>query len=149
MMTKLTMIQPVVILAAWTMVMWVWMLSARLPAMRKAGIDMRTLVGGKGSDADGVLPGKVQWPSHNYNHLLEQPTAFYAVALALALMGVDDFPTRVAAWSYVTIRIVHSIWQAAVNQVVSRFVLFAISSLLLVALCVRAGLAAWSVAVPL
>ena len=148
-MTNVTMIQPVVVLAAWTMVMWAWMLSVRLPALRKAGVDIKSLTGGKGSDSDAILPAKAGWPAHNYNHLLEQPTAFYAVALALALMGVDDFPTRVAAWSYVTIRIVHSVWQAAVNQVMPRFVLFAISSLLLVALCLRAGLAAWGVAVPL
>ena len=149
MMTNLTMIQPVVTLAAWTMVMWVWMLARRMPALRKAGVDIRTLVGGKGTDADGVLPGPVQWPSHNYNHLLEQPTAFYAVTLALALLGAHDFPTRVAAWSYVTLRIVHSIWQATVNQVMPRFLLFALSSLALIALVVRAGLAAWGVAVPL
>ena len=129
--------------------MWAWMLSARMPALRKANIDMGSLVGGKGSDADRVLPAKVQWPSHNYNHLFEQPTAFYAVTLALAFMAVGDFPTRVAAWSYVTLRILHSIWQATVNQVMPRFVLFALSSLLLVALSVRAGLAAWGVAVPL
>lgn len=149
MMTKLTMIQPVVILAAWTMVMWVWMISTRLPALRKAGVDLKTAVGGKGSDSDTVLPPRAGWPAHNYTHLLEQPTAFYAITLALAFMAVDDFPTRVAAWSYMTIRIVHSVWQATVNQVIPRFVLFAISSLLLVALCVRAGLAAWGVAVPL
>ena len=143
------MVQPVVALAAWTMVMWAWMLAKRMPALRKAGVDMKSLVGGKGTDADRVLPGPVQWPSHNYNHLLEQPTAFYAVTLALALLGAHDFPTRVAAWSYVTLRIVHSLWQATVNQVMPRFLLFALSSLALIVLVVRASLAAWGVAVPL
>ena len=141
-------LQPPVVLAAWTMVMWAWMLGARMPALRKAGVDLGKLVGGKGTDADRVLPAKAQWPSHNYNHLFEQPTAFYAVVIVLALLGAADFPTRVAAWAYVTLRILHSIWQGAVNQVMGRFVLFALSSLILAALCVRAVLAAWSIEVP-
>lgn len=144
----IALLQPVVVLAAWTMVMWVWMIAARLPALRKAGVDMGSMVGGKGTDADRVLPAKAQWPSHNYNHLLEQPTAFYAVAIVLALAGADDFPTRVVTWGYVTFRILHSVWQAAINRVGPRFGLFAITSLLLVALTVRAGLALWGIAVP-
>ncbi len=145
---QVAMLQPAVALAGWTMVMWVWMLSARLPALRKAGVDMKGLVGGKGSDADGVLPPRAQWPSHNYNHLLEQPTAFYAIVIVLALAGANDFPTRVVAWGYVTFRILHSVWQAAINRVMPRFGLFAIASLLLVLLTVRAGLAVWDVKVP-
>ena len=145
---NLALLQPVVVLAGWSMVMWAWMIAVRLPALRKAGIDLGATVGGKGSDADRVLPGKAQWPSHNYNHLFEQPTAFYAVAIVLALVGANDFPTRVAVWSYVTLRIVHSIWQATVNQVMARFVIFALSSLVLVALAIRAALSVWGVAVP-
>lgn len=139
-------LQPAVVLAGWTMVMLIWMVSVRLPALRKAGIDIRTLNGGKGSDTDRVLPGKPGWPAHNYNHLLEQPTAFYAVVLVLALLGANDMPTRVAAWAYVTLRIVHSVWQATVNQVSGRFLLFFLSSLALILLVVRAALAAWGVA---
>lgn len=141
-------LQPVVVLAVWTMVMLLWTMVARLPALRKAGIDMRTVVGGRGADADRVLPAKAQWPSHNYNHLLEQPTAFYAVAIVLALAGANDFPTRVMAWGYVTFRILHSVWQAGVNRVGQRFGLFAFSSLLLLALALRAGLAVWDVRAP-
>ncbi|WP_419807282.1 MAPEG family protein [Sphingomonas sp.] len=146
--TNLALLQPVVVLAAWTMIMLVWTLGARMPALKKAGIDLGGMVGGKGTDADRVLPARTQWPSHNYNHLLEQPTAFYAVAIVLALAGANDFPTRVAVWGYVTFRIVHSIWQASINRVSARFGLFAISSMLLFALAVRAGLAVWEVKVP-
>lgn len=142
------MLQPAVALAAWTMVMWAWMLARRLPAMRKAGITFKGLVGGRGADGDRVLPGPVQWPSHNYNHLLEQPTVFYAIIIMIALLGANDFPTRVVAWGYVTFRILHSLWQATVNQVTARFALFGVYSLLLIALIGRAALAVWGVAVP-
>lgn len=139
------MLQPIVALAVWTVVMLVWTLAARMPALRAANIKLGSLVGGKGTDADGVLPAKAQWPSHNYNHLMEQPTLFYAVALVLALSGPLDFWTRMAAWSYVTLRIVHSIWQASVNRVSGRFLLFGLSSLALAGL---AGRAAWLVFKP-
>lgn len=134
------MLQPVVVLAGWTLVMLGWTLATRLPAMKKAGLNLRTLVGTKAADADRALPARAQWKVHNYMHLLEQPTLFYAVAIVLALTGANDFPTRAIAWSYVTVRIVHSIWQATVNRVDGRFVLFALSTAALVALTVRAGM---------
>jgi hypothetical protein len=132
------MLQPVVALAAWTLIMLLWMFAQRMPALRKAGVQLGGVVGGRGADADKVLPPPAQWAAHNYNHLLEQPTIFYALALVLALTGPMDFYTRMAAWAYVTLRIVHSIWQAAVNRVSGRFLLFLLSTLLLFGLAGRA-----------
>ncbi len=139
-MKNLTLLQPVVALALWTLVMLGWTLVTRLPAMRKAGISMGALVGTTAADGDRVLPASAQWKAHNYNHLLEQPVLFYAVTIVLALAGAGDFATRMAAWSYVTLRIVHSIWQASVNRVTGRFWLFLLSTLALIALAVRAAL---------
>ena len=135
------MLQPAVALAIWTLVMLGWTLATRLPAMRRAGVRMGTLVGTKGADADGVLPASAQWKAHNYNHLLEQPTLFYALVIVLALAGVGDFPTRVLAWGYVTLRVVHSVWQATVNRVAGRFVLFLLSTAALIGLAARAAVA--------
>ena len=39
-------LKPVVALAGWTMVMWLWMYATRIPAMSKAKIDTEGLVGG-------------------------------------------------------------------------------------------------------
>ena len=135
------MLQPAVALVAWTLIMLAWLLATRLPAMRKAGVRMGSLVGTKGADADGALPAAAQWKAHNYNHLLEQPVLFYLVVIVLALAGVNDFETRLLAWGYVTFRILHSIWQATVNRVAARFGLFGIATALLIALTVRAALA--------
>ena len=137
----LAMLQPAVALAIWTLVMLGWTLATRLPAMRNAGIDLRTLTGTKGSDADRSLPARAQWKAHNYNHLLEQPTLFYGLVIVLAMSGMDDFTTRLLAWSYVTLRIVHSIWQATVNRVAGRFLLFLLSTAALIGLAVRAAVA--------
>ena len=130
-------LKPMAVLAMWTMVMWLWMYITRIPAMGKAGIDSKTLVGGTGKSLDEVLPGKVQWIAHNYNHLHEAPTVFYAVALALAITGMGDGLNAEIAWAYVLLRIVHSLVQAISNRVVVRFALFALSSLALIALCLH------------
>jgi len=135
------MLQPVVILIGWTLVMWAWMVLVRMPALKAAGIDLGKLTGGKGSDADRVLPAKAQWPSHNYNHLLEQPTIFYAVALVIALSGTGHGVNVWLAWGYVVLRIAHSIVQATFNRVAVRFALFILSTLCLVALTLHAAMA--------
>ncbi|MEN9683475.1 MAG: hypothetical protein RLZZ427_1226 [Pseudomonadota bacterium] len=127
-------LKPVAVLASWTMLMWLWMYVTRIPAMGAAKIDSKTLVGGTGKDLDGVLPDKTQWIAHNYNHLHEAPTVFYAVALALALIGIGDGLNAQLAWAYVVLRILHSLVQATVNRVMLRFMLFSLSSLALIAL---------------
>lgn len=134
-------LKPVAVLAAWTMVMWLWMYATRIPAMGKAGIDSKNLVGGTGNTLDEVLPDKVQWIAHNYNHLHEAPTVFYAVALALAMIGQGDGLNATLGWAYVLLRIVHSLVQALSNRVIVRFSLFVLSSLALIALVVHLSIA--------
>ena len=127
-------LKPLAVLAGWTMLMWLWMYAKRIPAMNAAKIDSKTLVGGTGKDLDGKLPEQVQWIAHNYNHLHEAPTVFYAVVLALALIGQGDGLNATIAWAYVGLRIAHSLVQAISNRVLIRFLLFALSSLCLMAL---------------
>jgi hypothetical protein len=134
-------LQPVVALLAWTMVMWVWMYATRIPAMNKAGIDAKNLVGGEGSSLRAHLPDTVSWKADNYNHLHEAPTLFYAVAIVLAIIGQGDGFNTTLAWAYVALRVAHSIVQATFNRVMVRFALFALSSLVLMALILHAGIA--------
>ena len=134
-------LKPVVVLIAWTLVMLVWMLSTRLPAMRASGVDITKLVGTKAADADGRLPPKIQWVAHNHNHLMEQPTLFYAVCGVIALTGTVNGVNAWIAWAYVALRITHSVWQATVNKVSVRFLLFLGASLALIALTLHAAMA--------
>ncbi len=131
----------VVALAAWSLVMWLWMYATRLPAMRKAKIDTFNLVGGAGSDLKAIIPPKQQWPADNYNHLHEQPTIFYAIAITHALIGTGDGVNLTIAWAYVALRILHSLVQVLVNRVIVRFTLFSLSSLCLIALTLHAAMA--------
>jgi hypothetical protein len=131
---------PAVALMAWTMVMWLWMYATRLPAMGKTGVSPDDLVKGPKKSLDDILPPEVQWKAHNYNHLHEAPTVFYAVAIVLAITGQGDGLNATLAWVYVGLR-VHSLIQATVNKVPLRFLVFALSSLVLIALIVRAAIA--------
>lgn len=134
-------LQPVVALLAWTMVMWVWMYATRIPAMNRAGIDAKNLVGSDGASLRAKLPDTVSWKADNYNHLHEAPTLFYAVAIVLAIIGQGDGFNTLLAWAYVGFRVAHSIVQATINRVIVRFAFYALSSLMLMSLIVRAATA--------
>ena len=128
-------LQPVVALMIWTMIMWVWMYATRIPAMQKnPDIDANRLVGATGASLRAMLPERVNWKADNYNHLHEQPTVFYAVGIVLAIIGAGDGIPALLAWIYTGLRIIHTIVQVTANRVMARFVLFAISSAVLMAL---------------
>ena len=130
---------PVVALVAWTLVVMLWMMVARRRAFAQLGINWGNIPrGSRGKDLDGRAPDEAQWPSHNYNHLMEQPTIFYAIALALALMWMGGVINYCLYWGYVGFRVVHSIVQCTVNVVQIRFPLFALASLCLFGLTANA-----------
>jgi len=137
-MTGMGTLPPVVALAAWTMVMWAWMYATRIPAIGAARVNLDELVRDPATSLDDVLPVGVQWKAHNYNHLHEAPTVFYAVAIVLAIIGQGDGLNAHLAWAYVALRVVHSLVQATVNRVMWRFILFALSSVVLIVLVARA-----------
>lgn len=139
--TQSAIFQPMVVLMIWTMIMWAWMYATRIPAMSRLKINPDKLVRDPDASLDRELPPEVQWKAHNYNHLHEQPTLFYAVALLLAMIGQGEGMNALLAWIYAGLRIVHSIIQVTANRVMVRFVLFAISSVVLIALIFHAALA--------
>lgn len=132
---------PVAALALWSMIVLAWVTATRFAALSRLPKDqLRTLgqAGTRGPDLERVLPASANWKSHNYTHLMEQPTVFYAVALVLALAGTGGgWPTAIA-WAYVALRVAHSLWQSTVNRLLLRMALFTASSLCLLALAVEA-----------
>ncbi len=131
---------PVVALVAWSMVVCIWMLASRGAAFRRMGITLSNIpTGARGVDLDGRGEDQAQWKSHNYNHLMEQPTIFYAIAITSALMGMDQ-PINVGlAWGYVGFRILHSLVQATINVVAVRLPLFLLATFCLLGLTVHAA----------
>lgn len=132
------MIGPALALVLWTFVLWLWMYVTRIPAMQKANIDVEDLAR---TGAPLVLPAEVSRVADNYNHLHEQPTLFYAVALSAQLAGTADGLSIGLAWGYVALRVVHSLIQATKNPIMVRFGIFSVGSVVLFALLVRTILA--------
>jgi len=131
------MIAPVLALIAWTFVMWVWMYATRIPAMQKAKIDPAEL-SRTGKKLE--LPPEVSRVADNYNHLHEQPTIFYALAITTQIAGAADGVAVTLAWVYVGLRVVHSLVQATRNIIPLRFAVFTLGSITLLVLLVRTAL---------
>jgi len=132
------MLAPAAALVLWSLIMLLWTAGTRFPAMAKLGANIKTAPpGGRGQNLDGVLPDPVQWKSHNYTHLMEQPTIFYPTVVILALVGPNAGDVTIA-WAYVGLRIVHSLWQATVNTLPVRFTLFLLSTIALMLLAIHA-----------
>jgi len=131
---------PAIVLVLWSLVMLGWLAITRLPAMAKAGIPLTKVVGSRGVNLEGVLPDRINWKAHNYAHLMEQPTLFYATVIILGVIGQGDGLNLQLAWAYVVLRIVHSIVQATWNRVAVRFTLFCLSTVALLALALRAAM---------
>lgn len=129
---------PAAVLVLWSIVMLFWMAGTRLPVLAKGGGLGAAKPGGRGQDLEGVIPDQINWKSHNYTHLMEQPTLFYATVAIIAIMGPVEHDV-LFAWAYVALRIVHSIWQATVNKVPVRFTLFLLSTLCLLMLALHAA----------
>jgi len=131
------MLGPVIALVLWSGVIWAWMYATRIPAILRAKMALDPMA--PRGEQMAQLPARVRWKADNYNHLMEQPTLFYAVALSLAMLGDASLPSLVLAWGYVGLRVVHSLVQTQVNHIPLRFAVFFISSLLLFALALRAA----------
>jgi hypothetical protein len=129
-----SLIPPVLALIAWTFVMWAWLYATRIPALRAAKTDL-VAVSRTGAKLD--LPPEVTRVADNYNHLHEQPTIFYALALAAEIGNVVDWFSMALGWAYVILRVIHSFVQATRNVIVVRFSVFVAASLVLLLLLVN------------
>ncbi len=135
-----TILAPAAVLVVWSLIMLIWTAATRFPAISKSGMDVsKAKPGGRGQDLDGVLPPQVQWKAHNYAHLMEQPTIFYATVFILAFVGQGGGINATLAWGYTILRIAHSIWQATVNTIIPvRFGLFLASTICLIIMAINA-----------
>ena len=134
-MTPTFFLAPVLALIIWTLLIWVLMYARRIPAMQSAKINPDTAKSPDGK-WKAELPLKVQAAAHNYNHLMEQPTIFYALMFYVTLTEQMTFSIYYAAWSYVILRVLHSFVQVSAGKVIPRFALFSLSTLVLMVMAV-------------
>jgi hypothetical protein len=133
-----SMLTPVLALIVLTLLVWIWMYATRIPAMQKAGIAAQK---GRHPGSLDVLPSSARQVADNYNHLLEQPTIFYALVFYIVLSGHTDALHIYSAWAYVGLRLVHTLIQCTANIVMARFTVFTISTLVLMVMVGRELLA--------
>ncbi len=129
---------PVFAMGLLTVVMFLWMLATRVPAMTRAGMVAQDA---RDTSALKSLPPEVAQIADNYNHLFEQPTLFYAVAISIAVLGHVDAVHVACAWAFTALRVLHSAVQATINIVNIRFALFGLAWIALTVMIVRELLA--------
>jgi hypothetical protein len=134
----MTVLTPVLALVTWTLIIWIWMYATRLPAMSAAKLDPQVARFPGSLD---VLPDHARQVADNYNHLLEQPTIFYALVFYIYMAGTADRFAIALAWTYVILRVIHSLIQCTINRVPLRFAVFALSTLVLMVMAGREILA--------
>ena len=132
-----TLLGPIAVLVLWTFIMAGWMLALRIPAMKAAGLGVEDARHTRDLSRLPSLPRSV---ADNYNHLHEQPTLFYAVALASTLAGLSDGLQTGLAWAYVAARVVHSFVQNSAMPVSARLLVFMLASAVLIVMTVRLAL---------
>jgi hypothetical protein len=133
-----SMLAPVVALVIWSAVVWAWMYATRIPAILKSRMVLDPMA--PRGEQMASLPASVRWKADNYNHLMEQPTLFYAIAISLAVLGDHSTISLALAWGYVGLRVVHSLVQATWNNIQTRFAIFFVSSLVLFGLTFNAAM---------
>lgn len=127
---------PVLALILWTLIIWIIMYSRLIPHLRKNNVESQSTRSPEGKWRT-ELPDNVQYGIHNYNHLLEQPTIFYALMFYLHLSVTNHSWSIYLAWTYVVLRIAHSIIQIVANNVMLRFTVFTLSTICLLILTVK------------
>lgn len=132
-------LQPLVVLVLWSFVIWIWMYATRIPAIFSMKIKMDPNAP-RGTQM-ATLPPRVRWKADNFNHLMEQPTIFYALVLTLAFFKDSGVLSIYAAWAYVGLRVIHSLIQVLVNKIELRFAVFMLSNIPLAILAVNSAIA--------
>jgi hypothetical protein len=137
-MEAIAILRPVIGMGLLSTAMLVWMYTVRIPAMSRAGIQPQDA---QDTSRLKSLPPEAVRVADNYNHLFEQPTVFYAVAISIAVLGHVDALHVQCAWAFLLLRVLHSLVQATVNFVPVRFTLFTLSWVALAVMIVREAVA--------
>ena len=117
-MNQTALLAPVLALALWTFTIFLVMAFGRVTSMDNPQDAAHT------KDLKGTMPAWVERTGDNYNHLFEQPVAFYVFTLSIALINnFDSFMVqlilRIGSWAFVILicfRIIHSLVQLTFNR---------------------------------
>ena len=123
---------PVLVLAAWSVFMALWMFATRVPAISRDKLDGRHT-----SDMEKQLPSQARAIGSNFSNLFELPIIFYVTAFAIFLAGHVDMTAIYLAWGFVGFRIVHSLIHGTYNNPIHRFAIYMLALFCVLAMLVR------------
>ena len=122
-------LNPMLAMIAWSGCVVAMLMATRIPVVLKYWGKLQQAM--HSDEMRPKLPARMRYVTDNYNHLLEQPTLFYATVVYIHLAGTATALTVSLAWAYAGTRVVHSVVQLSVNNVSWRAAVFALSSLIL------------------
>lgn len=112
-----------------TFVVWVVMYRRRIGHIRSARIHPQKLQ--TPEQVKELVPARVEFPANNLRNLFELPVLFYGLCLYVLVTGETDWAYLVAAWLFLLLRCAHSYVHCTTNVVMTRFRLYALSSIAL------------------
>ena len=134
-MPQTSILWPLLALAAWTSLVLLLIPITRIRAGLKGEIRPDDFKYGESAQ----VPPHVSLPNRNYMNLLELPMLFYVAGLMLYVTGGNTPITQALAWTYVGLRVAHSLVHLSYNHVIHRLVVFATSNVVLLALWILTG----------
>ena len=124
-MSQTALLTPILVLVLWTSAVFLVLAFGRVKYTKNPQDAAHS------KDLKGTMPDWVERAADNYNHLFEQPVAFYALTLCIAVINnFDSFMVQLA-WAFVVLRIMHSLVQLTFNLVLLRFIIFVMGWLVL------------------
>ena len=124
-MSQTALLTPIFVLVLWTYAVFLVLAVGRVKYTKNPQDAAHS------KDLKGTMPDWVERAADNYNHLFEQPVAFYALTLCIAVINdFDSFMVQLA-WAFVVLRIMHSLVQLTFNLVLLRFFIFVMGWLVL------------------
>ena len=127
------MLWPAVAMVALIFLVWIRLYHLRFAEMARKRLHAQDVA----SSAQSTAQLSDTRASDNFRNLFELPVLFFVAVLMAAQLHVDDGLSVGLAWAFVASRAVHSLIQCTSNHVLSRFAVYVIGALVLLALWIR------------
>lgn len=127
---------PCLALIIWTFLILLRMASTRFQSVRSGEVNFRYF---KTYSTGENIPPKALQASRNFTNLFEMPTLFYVVCIfSLITRSVDQVMLNLA-WTYVFLRIIHSLIHVTNNKIMYRMSVYALSCAVFFIMAIRLG----------
>jgi hypothetical protein len=119
---------PAALLVVLTLIAWIRMFILRIPAMQEANIDIKVV---RSQKMKAMLPEKANIGAEHFVNLFEMPVLFYCLSAFLYITSTISNFYIYGCFAYVALRYLHSFIHLGYNNVMHRFVVYMLSSLIL------------------